>query len=75
MKKITIYSKPGCVQCDFTKSFLTDLNVPYESVDVMQDEAALEHVRSLGFQSLPVVEVEGQQAFAGFQPDLLEQLA
>lgn len=75
MKKITVYSKPDCVQCEFTKSFLTDLNVAYETIDVTQDEAALEHVRSLGFQSLPVVEVEGREAFSGFQPDVLEQLA
>lgn len=72
---VIVYSKENCVQCNFTKKYLDDKGVKYESVDVMQDEAALNHVRELGFQSLPVIEAEGMEAFNGFRPDLLTKLA
>lgn len=75
MNKITVYSKPNCMQCDFTKRFLDQHNLEYTAVDVMQDSEALARVQELGFQSLPVVVAEGIEPFFGFRPDMLEQLA
>ena len=48
MKKITVYSKPNCMQCDFTKRFLDQHNLEYTAVDVMQDSDALARVQALG---------------------------
>lgn len=75
MNKITVYSKPNCMQCDFTKRFLDQHNLEYTAVDVMQDSEALARVQELGFQSLPVVVADGIEPFFGFRPDMLEKLA
>lgn len=75
MSKITVYSKPNCMQCNFTKKYLDDKGVEYSTLDVFADEEALNYIKSLGFQSLPVVEIDGEDPFNGFRPDLLAKLA
>lgn len=70
---IKVYSKPNCMQCKFTKEYLDNNNKKYESIDVLEDEQAFEYIKSLGFQSLPVVEHE-DDSFSGFRPDLLAKL-
>ncbi|MBR7928142.1 glutaredoxin-like protein NrdH [Aerococcaceae bacterium zg-ZUI334] len=74
MKNITVYSKPNCMQCNFTKKFLDDNAIDYTMIDVYEDEVALAKVKELGFQSLPVVVIEGEEPFFGFRPDRLESL-
>lgn len=75
MSKVTVYSKPNCMQCNFTKKFLEDNSISYEMVDVTEDNIALDKVKELGFQSLPVIIAEGVEPFFGFRPDILEKLA
>lgn len=75
MKAVTVYSKPNCMQCNFTKKFLDDNAVEYTVIDVYENEEALQRVKEMGFQSLPVVEIEGEEPFFGFRPDRLEALA
>lgn len=75
MAKITVYSKPNCMQCNFTKKYLDEKGIDYATLDVFADEDALNYIKSLGFQSLPVVEVDGAEPFNGFRPDLLAKLA
>lgn len=72
---ITVYSQPNCMQCKMTKNVLEREGIPFNEIDVSQNGQALEYVRSLGFQSLPVVEIEGEEPFYGFRPDDLEKLA
>lgn len=74
-KTVIVYSKPNCMQCNFTKKFLEDKGIPFEIKDIAENEAAIEEVKSLGFSSLPVVLAEGLEAFNGFRPDMLSQLA
>ncbi len=74
MSKIIVYSKPGCMQCNFTKKYLTDKNVEFEVRDVEASDKALEEVKSLGFQSLPVIVAEGYEPFTGFRPDMLDKI-
>lgn len=73
-KTIIVYSKPNCMQCNFTKKYLEDKGVSYELKDIFESEEALNEVKELGFSSVPVISVEGQEAFNGFRPDLLDQL-
>ena len=70
---ITVYSKPVCVQCTATYRALDRLGVAYEIVDVSQDGAALEKVRSLGYQQVPVV-IAGDDHWSGFRPDKIGSL-
>lgn len=74
MSTLTIYSKDNCSQCSFTKRFLSDHQVPYQEVNVLEDQEALDHIQSLGFQSLPVVEAPGLQPFCGFNMGKLQAL-
>lgn len=62
------------MQCNFTKKYLEDKGVSYEVKDIFESEEALNEVKELGFSSVPVISVEGQDAFNGFRPDLLDQL-
>ena len=73
-RQITLYSKPNCMQCNFTKQFFEDNQVPFVIKDVFESEEALEEVKALGFQSLPVIVADGIEPFFGFRPDILEQL-
>ncbi|MDY6062689.1 MAG: glutaredoxin-like protein NrdH [Erysipelotrichaceae bacterium] len=74
MKKITVYSKSGCIQCNFTKKFLEEHNLEYTNKDVELSSVALKEVKELGFTSLPVIVIEGLKPFNGFRPDILEKL-
>lgn len=69
----TVYSKPGCVQCNATFRALDKAGVDYRTIDISQDAAALEHVRALGYMQAPVVENETVH-WAGFRPDKINEL-
>lgn len=77
-KKVTVYSKPDCIQCAYTKKWLTEHNIRFNSIDVTQDEFALRLVKEqLGYQAVPVVVVIGGDDidhWYGFQPDKLVEL-
>ncbi len=70
----TVYVKPSCVQCDMTKRMLDKLEIDYDTVDITQDQEALDMVLSMGFKSAPVV-ITDSDAWAGFQPDKINSLA
>lgn len=73
--KVTVYSKPNCGGCDFTKQWLDNNNVPYESINAYEDEQAMAELQSHGFMSFPVVTVNGfDRAWTGFEIDRLEGL-
>ena len=52
----TIYWQPGCTSCLKAKEFLARRGIRYRSVNVHAAPEALEHLRSLGVKSVPVVE-------------------
>lgn len=71
---ITVYSKPRCVQCDATYRAFNKAGVDYRVVDLTEDVAALDLVRSLGYTQAPVV-VAGDEHWAGFRPDRIKAAA
>ena len=71
---VTVYTLPSCVQCESTKKYLTNKDVPFEVVDLSEDPTAMEMVKSLGYQAAPVV-VAGEDHWSGFRPDKLSALA
>lgn len=74
MTVVTIYSKPDCVQCNATYQALDRKNIPYQIIDLTEDGEALQFVRQLGYQQVPVV-VAGQEHWSGFRPDMLLRLS
>lgn len=73
MNEITIYSKPNCVQCNATYQALDRKHIAYQIIDLTQDAQALEQVRRLGYQQVPVV-VAGDKHWSGFRPDMISLL-
>lgn len=73
-KKVVMYSKAGCGQCQFTKKYLGKLEVDFEEKNITNNPVWRAEVQALGFQSLPVVVIEGQEPFHGFQPEQLNKL-
>lgn len=70
---VTVYTLPSCVQCDSTKRYLARNNVEFKTVDLSQDDAAMNMVKALGYTAAPVV-VAGDQHWSGFRMDLLNML-
>lgn len=75
MPSITVYTKPGCVQCTATFRALEKIaGIEYRVIDITQDAEARDYVMSLGYLQAPVV-VTADTHWAGFRPDRLESLA
>ncbi|GAA3629902.1 redoxin NrdH [Kineosporia mesophila] len=70
---ITVYSKPSCVQCDATYRALAKTDLEYQVVDITQDDAARDHVMSLGYLQAPVV-IAGDDHWSGYRPDRIKAL-
>ncbi|WP_454793778.1 glutaredoxin-like protein NrdH [Mycolicibacterium lutetiense] len=71
---VTVYTKPGCVQCNATFKALDKAGIEYTEIDVATDLDALAYVQSLGYLAAPVV-VAGQYHWAGFRPDRIRRIA
>jgi len=71
---VTVYSKPSCVQCNATYRALDQKGVDYVVVDLSKDNAAFDHVQSLGYRQVPVVEARDDH-WAGFRPDKIAALS
>ncbi|WP_448667737.1 glutaredoxin-like protein NrdH [Aerococcus viridans] len=71
---VTVYTKPNCMQCNFTKKYLTEKEIEFQTIDVTESEEALARVKGMGFQAVPVIVAENEEAFYGFQPDRLAKL-
>ena len=70
---ITIYSKPNCMACNFTKKYLTDKGAEFKEINVFEDADALAMLRDKGFSQMPVVDVNGE-FHTGFRPDVLSKV-
>lgn len=71
---IIIYTKPDCVQCNATYRALDRQGIDYRVVDLTEDLQALNHVKSLGYQQVPVI-IAGDDHWSGFRPDKIGALA
>ena len=49
--------------------------IPYRVVDLSEDDAALEYVKELGYAQAPVVVVDDQDHWAGFNPIEIDRIA
>lgn len=69
-----VYTKPNCVQCDMTKRYMDKNGISYETIDITENEEALQMILDMGFKSAPVIISEAGN-WAGFQPDKLNLLS
>jgi glutaredoxin-like protein NrdH len=73
---ITVYSKPACVQCTMTKKALEKKGLAFHEVDVTENAAALEYIaEELGYSQAPVVVIDDENHWSGFQPQKIDAVA
>ena len=75
VKQVTIYSKVGCGQCMFTKKHLDKNNISYFEKNISENPDWIVEVEALGFKTLPVIVIEGEAPFTGYQPQKLAALS
>lgn len=71
MKRVLLYSQPGCPPCHAAKLFLQVREVSFEYKDVQKDPVALRELMELNSRSTPTI-VVGDEVMIGFDPDRLE---
>ena len=60
-EKVILGVKPVCGWCRQAEHWLKSQGIEFETVDVMEDPAAFEHMEKISGQTLaPVIEVDGQ---------------
>lgn len=75
MKKVVVFSKPNCPQCDATKRRLKKNQIDFETVDLTQDSEALSKVKALGHGQAPVVIVnDGEEHWSGYDMTKIDAL-
>ena len=52
---VKVYWQPGCSSCLKTKEFLIENGVPFQSVNVLEDEAGFKELEALGLRLVPIV--------------------
>ena len=57
---LTVYSKPRCMECMYTKMWLDQNKVKYENVDIEANPGAFELLKHYGYSSLPVVAIDDE---------------
>lgn len=64
--EVKVYSTPTCVYCHALKEFLREHNIPFEDIDVSQNQTAAEEmIRETNQFGVPVIDIDGQ-AIIGF---------
>lgn len=72
---IKMYTTSWCPDCHATKAALGKKGIPFEEVNIEQDEGAAQHVMSIngGRRSVPTLEYGGHAAsLSGFRPAKLD---
>lgn len=74
MKRVVIYSQPGCPPCDWAKTYLTERGVPFTVRDVSSDDSAQKDlVGKYKSRTTPTIVVD-DEVMIGFDPDRLEKM-
>lgn len=75
--EVTVYTKPGCMQCRATTNLMDRNGIEYELVDISNKPGVIERFMREGHKNLPVVAVHKAYesiVWNGFRPDLIKQL-
>ena len=72
--RVTVYTKPSCVQCTATTKALDERSIVYSLIDLTKDAVAMSFIQSLGYRQVPVV-VVGSDHWVGFRPDKIDELS
>lgn len=71
---LTIFSRPGCVQCKAAERHAEAKNIPFQKIDVTETPEALELVtKEWGYMSAPVLYFDGEHVH-GFDPNFMQDV-
>jgi len=72
--KPTIFSLPGCVQCNAVKRKLKEKGVEYQEIDASEVPDALTLIQGTwGYKAAPVVYFKGEH-FTGYDPAKVDNI-
>lgn len=76
LPKITMYTTDWCPYCNSTKRFFNNKGIPFEEINVEQDEAAAEFVMNAngGNRTVPTITIEGLGVYTNPSPKQLTEL-
>ena len=73
MAKIKVYSTPTCPWCHKAKEYLKEKKIPFEDINVAEDEKGREEmVEKSGQMGVPVLDVNGK-IIVGFDQAAIEK--
>lgn len=55
MKKLTIYSKPNCPYCEKAKYLLTQKDIPFEDINIMDNIDYIKKLRDMDLMTVPQI--------------------
>ncbi len=71
---IKVFWQPWCTSCLKIREYLSGRGIAFDSINVLEDDEAMEELRGLGARSVPVVSRGGEFVFAQSIPDVVEFL-
>ena len=71
---VTVYTTPGCVQCDMTKKQFDNLGIIYSVVDLTKAPKKAAEFKELGYLATPIVTTD-IKAWSGFKLAKIRSLA
>lgn len=74
--KVTVWTKSNCSQCTMTKKLMERKGIDYVEADLEADPEQLAKFKEEGLMQAPIIVLghDGRR-WAGFRPDLIEELA
>lgn len=73
MMQITLWRKPGCVQCDMTEREFDKRGIIYTERDLRRNPKAVERFLELGLTAAPIVETDLKR-WSGFRLEKIKSL-
>lgn len=70
---ITVYTKPNCAGCEYTKKFLADKGFEYTEIDIQTDPAMATHLREANQLEMPYV-ITDHDSWSGYRREKLKGL-
>lgn len=71
---IEVYSKNNCVQCKMVKSLLDNEGISYKEINIDENPAEKDRLKSLGVKAAPAVFRNGKLDFVGFIPEKVKNI-
>jgi glutaredoxin-like YruB-family protein len=72
---VKVYSTPSCPWCQLVKEFLEEHKIPFESIDITQNQEAMNYMIEKTEQiGVPVIEIDDKFVIGFRKADLMEAL-